>query len=139
MFVQLKNIVLFICIHIRAKSIFFAGSIIFCDQSGQAILIENNICNLPRQQYIWFLRKEKFTSSNTFHIITSLISYEFYLLLGWPFGPVLCKVTPYLQGVSVCASVNTLAVIAIDRQIHRSYPVHCNSALCFKHIGRTFI
>ncbi|XP_063447293.1 neuropeptide SIFamide receptor-like [Mytilus trossulus] len=36
---------------------------------------------------------------------------------GWPFGPVLCKVTPYLQGVSVCASVNTLAAIAVDRYL----------------------
>lgn len=42
-----KNIVLFICIYIRAKSIFFAWFIIVCDQSGLAILIENNICNLP--------------------------------------------------------------------------------------------
>ena len=27
----------------------------------------------------------------------------------------MCKVTPYLQGVSVSASVNTLAAIAVDR------------------------
>ncbi|XP_062585995.1 neuropeptide SIFamide receptor-like [Saccostrea cucullata] len=47
-----------------------------------------------------------------FNLPITLLS-NFYL--GWPFGPVLCKVTPYLQGVSVCASVNTLAVIAVDR------------------------
>lgn len=34
---------------------------------------------------------------------------------GWHFGDVLCKATPYLQGVTVCASVNTLAAIAIER------------------------
>lgn len=33
----------------------------------------------------------------------------------WRFGALLCKLVPYLQGVSVCASVNTLAAIAIDR------------------------
>ena len=38
-----------------------------------------------------------------------------FLISGWPFGPVMCKVTPFLQGVSVCASVNTLAAIAVDR------------------------
>lgn len=27
----------------------------------------------------------------------------------------MCKAAPYLQGVSVCASVNTLATIALDR------------------------
>ncbi|XP_050394733.1 neuropeptide SIFamide receptor-like [Patella vulgata] len=36
---------------------------------------------------------------------------------GWPFGAFLCRATPYLQGVSVCASVNTLAAIAIDRYL----------------------
>ena len=37
------------------------------------------------------------------------------MFAGWQFGPLMCKVTPYLQGVSVCASVNTLAAIAVDR------------------------
>ncbi|XP_069124062.1 neuropeptide SIFamide receptor-like [Argopecten irradians] len=41
---------------------------------------------------------------------------------GWPFGPVLCKTTPFIQHVSVCASVNTLAVIAVDR-----YMAICNT------------
>ncbi|XP_076458625.1 neuropeptide SIFamide receptor-like [Babylonia areolata] len=36
---------------------------------------------------------------------------------GWPFGAFLCKSTPYLQGVSVCASVYTLAAIALDRYL----------------------
>ncbi|ESO88967.1 hypothetical protein LOTGIDRAFT_106319 [Lottia gigantea] len=36
---------------------------------------------------------------------------------GWPFGAFMCRATPYLQGVSVCASVNTLAAIAIDRYL----------------------
>ena len=30
----------------------------------------------------------------------------------------MCKVTPYLQGVSVSASVSTLAAIAVDRYIY---------------------
>lgn len=34
---------------------------------------------------------------------------------GWRLGAVLCKVTPFLQGVAVSASVNTLAAIALDR------------------------
>ncbi|XP_067672374.1 neuropeptide SIFamide receptor-like [Haliotis asinina] len=39
------------------------------------------------------------------------------LFNDWLFGALLCKLVPYLQGVSVCASVNTLAAIAIDRYI----------------------
>ncbi|WAQ96269.1 SIFAR-like protein [Mya arenaria] len=35
----------------------------------------------------------------------------------WHFGWFMCKATPYLQGVSVCASVNTLAAIAVDRYL----------------------
>ncbi|PVD38653.1 hypothetical protein C0Q70_01271 [Pomacea canaliculata] len=34
---------------------------------------------------------------------------------GWQLGEFMCKAAPYLQGVSVCASVNTLATIALDR------------------------
>ncbi|XP_048248397.1 neuropeptide SIFamide receptor-like isoform X1 [Haliotis rufescens] len=34
---------------------------------------------------------------------------------GWQLGAFMCKLTPYLQGVAVCASVNTLAAIALDR------------------------
>ena len=33
----------------------------------------------------------------------------------WWYGPVLCKVAPYLQGVAVSASVHTLAAVAIER------------------------
>lgn len=33
----------------------------------------------------------------------------------WHFGYVLCKLVPYLQAVAVSASVNTLAVIAVER------------------------
>ncbi|XP_076454101.1 neuropeptide FF receptor 2-like [Babylonia areolata] len=36
---------------------------------------------------------------------------------GWRFGAFMCKAAPYLQGVSVCASVNTLAAIAVDRYL----------------------
>lgn len=34
---------------------------------------------------------------------------------GWNYGEVMCKATPFLQGVSVSASVNTLMAIAFDR------------------------
>ncbi|KAH3863388.1 hypothetical protein DPMN_026373 [Dreissena polymorpha] len=40
---------------------------------------------------------------------------------GWRYGAFLCKATPYLQGVSVCASVNFLAAIAVDRYLAICY------------------
>jgi len=33
----------------------------------------------------------------------------------WWYGPVLCKVAPYLQGIAVSSSVNTLAAVALER------------------------
>jgi len=33
----------------------------------------------------------------------------------WWYGPTVCKVAPYLQGVAVSASVHTLAAIALER------------------------
>lgn len=40
----------------------------------------------------------------------------------WWYGPVLCKAFPYLQGVSVSSSVNTLAAIAVERFSATFYP-----------------
>lgn len=40
----------------------------------------------------------------------------------WLFGPFLCKAVPYFQGVAVCASVNTLVVVAIERYLAICYP-----------------
>ncbi|WAQ96270.1 SIFAR-like protein [Mya arenaria] len=40
---------------------------------------------------------------------------SFYGYSKWHFGWFMCKATPYLQGV--CASVNTLAAIAVDRYL----------------------
>ncbi|CAD5124352.1 DgyrCDS12641 [Dimorphilus gyrociliatus] len=39
------------------------------------------------------------------------------LISGWRLGVVMCKVTPFLQGTSVSASVSTLVAIAVDRYI----------------------
>ncbi|XP_002735552.1 neuropeptide FF receptor 2-like [Saccoglossus kowalevskii] len=37
------------------------------------------------------------------------------ILEGWPFGVIMCKLTPVIQGLSVAASIFTLTIIAIDR------------------------
>ncbi|XP_068711342.1 neuropeptide FF receptor 2-like [Montipora foliosa] len=39
-------------------------------------------------------------------------------LVYWPFGAFLCKVVPYLQGVTLVASVGTLVAIAAERYWH---------------------
>ncbi|ELU12738.1 hypothetical protein CAPTEDRAFT_120085 [Capitella teleta] len=36
---------------------------------------------------------------------------------GWRLGAVMCKAAPFLQGVAVSASVNTLAAVAFDRYL----------------------
>lgn len=49
--------------------------------------------------------------------ITMLI----HIFVEWRYGALLCKITPYLMTVSVCASVNTLAAIAMDRYLAICY------------------
>ncbi|XP_035671444.1 neuropeptide FF receptor 2-like [Branchiostoma floridae] len=44
------------------------------------------------------------------------------VVMGWPFGPVMCKITPAVQVVSVAVSVFTLVAIAIDRYCSVIYP-----------------
>lgn len=48
--------------------------------------------------------------------IPSVVTYAH--LWYWPFGEVLCKVLPFLQGVTLNASVGTLLTIAGDRFWH---------------------
>ena len=47
--------------------------------------------------------------------LTNAVISLYVCFSEWRYGAVMCKVTPYLQAVSVCASVNTLAAIAVDR------------------------
>ncbi|KAL8624246.1 hypothetical protein ACOMHN_027552 [Nucella lapillus] len=51
---------------------------------------------------------------------------------GWQLGALMCKAAPYLQGVSVCASVNTLAAIALDRYfaICHTLEIKINTGKC---------
>ena len=44
-----------------------------------------------------------------------LFSFSFPFPLAWVLGRMVCKAVPYLQGVSVNASVYTLVAISIDR------------------------
>ena len=50
--------------------------------------------------------------------ITSCLKFCFVsLLVEWWFVPLLCKMAPYLQGVAVSSSVNTLAAVAVERYV----------------------
>lgn len=48
--------------------------------------------------------------------IPSVVTYAH--LWQWPFGEALCKVLPFLQGLTLNASVGTLIAIAVDRYWH---------------------
>lgn len=50
-----------------------------------------------------------------------MLKLKYHSILGWRLGPFMCKATPFIQQVSVCASVNTLALIAVDRFVTRYY------------------
>ncbi|XP_074649151.1 neuropeptide FF receptor 2-like [Tubulanus polymorphus] len=47
------------------------------------------------------------------------------ILTNWRFGGVMCKAIPFLQGMVVSASVNTLAAIAIDRYFAICHTLKC--------------
>lgn len=50
------------------------------------------------------------------------ISLAYTSLDYWPFGSILCKTMPYLQGITVAASIGTLIAVACDRFIVIVYP-----------------
>lgn len=50
-----------------------------------------------------------------FQSLRVLMGHVLFVFTEWRYGAVMCKISPYLQAVSVCASVNTLAAIAVDR------------------------
>ncbi|XP_014677559.1 PREDICTED: pyroglutamylated RFamide peptide receptor-like [Priapulus caudatus] len=54
----------------------------------------------------------------------------------WIFGLVLCKLTAYVQGVSICASVFTLTVMAFDRYVAIRHPMTVRKYITTRLIGR---
>ena len=58
----------------------------------------------------------------------------FCYITEWWYGPVLCKIAPYLQGVAVSASVNTLAAVAIERYVHKYHNIYIKPL--HAHLGR---
>ncbi|XP_060602876.1 neuropeptide SIFamide receptor-like isoform X2 [Ruditapes philippinarum] len=67
-------------------------------------------------------------------IIIAVFCVPFTLLgniySGWRYGAFLCKITPYVQSVVQCASVNTLAAIAFDRYLAICYTRHSKISTC---------
>ncbi|XP_054264099.1 neuropeptide SIFamide receptor-like [Macrosteles quadrilineatus] len=60
------------------------------------------------------------------------------VMAAWTMGWLLCKTIPYLQGVSVNASINTLVAISVERCLAICYPLRwqmtlqaCRSAVIF--------
>jgi hypothetical protein len=55
-----------------------------------------------------------------FGLHTSMVVYTICCIIHtveWWYGPILCKAAPYLQGVAVGASVNTLVAVATERSV----------------------
>lgn len=47
------------------------------------------------------------------------------IFVPWVLGPVMCKTVPYVQGLSVAASVLSLIAVSIDRFLAICYPMKC--------------
>ncbi|XP_034237925.1 neuropeptide SIFamide receptor-like, partial [Thrips palmi] len=47
------------------------------------------------------------------------------VLQAWVLGAAICKTLPFLQGVSVSASINTLVCISVERCLAICYPMRC--------------
>ena len=48
-------------------------------------------------------------------LINVPVNITMTVLVTWPLGPVLCKVIPFLVGVTIFSSVGTLVAISVDR------------------------
>jgi hypothetical protein len=70
--------------------------------------------NLNHLSYISTYKKLFKHCLNDRIILNIMFTYLSYIS-GWRYGAFLCKITPYVQSVVQCASVNTLAAIAFDR------------------------
>ncbi|KAH3863295.1 neuropeptide SIFamide receptor-like [Dreissena polymorpha] len=58
------------------------------------------------------------------------ITFLLSIFTGWRYGQFMCKVTPYVNSVAQCASVNTLAAIAIDRYLAICYSRRSKISRC---------
>ena len=83
----------------------FICNVVICFARKHVILLENML--------LYFTKKSNIDNC----LFQRVINFHWRALLftGWRFGAVMCKVTPFLQGVAVSASVNTLTAIALDR------------------------
>ena len=46
-----------------------------------------------------------------------------FIISAWVLGALICKLLPFLQGVSVCASVYSLVVVAVERCLSITSPL----------------
>lgn len=46
-------------------------------------------------------------------------NYVYMLNSHWPFGRIYCKITQFIAGLSICASVFSLMAISIDRYVNK--------------------
>lgn len=53
----------------------------------------------------------------------SKLYFFFSFVSAWTMGWLVCKTIPYLQGVSVNASINTLVAISVERCLAICYPM----------------
>lgn len=69
-----------------------------------------------------------------------IFSLLFSFFLAWILGSIMCKIVPYIQGVSVAASVYSLCAVSIDRYvltssvslyIRNNYYLEENRVRCF--------
>ena len=66
--------------------------------------------------YIYKVKNaELYTSMIYNHHQSHMLINQSLCLQNWIFGSVLCKITPFIQGTSVCVSVLTLLVVSLDR------------------------
>lgn len=64
-----------------------------------------------------------------------------FLRTAWVLGSIICKLVPYLQGVSVSASVYTLVAVAVERywSISSPWKKRLSSRCCRVIIGLIWI
>jgi hypothetical protein len=69
-----------------------------------------------------YLHSPTFLHGKAFNFIYIIRKFG-ALFAAWIMGWVICKTVPYLQGVSVSASINTLVAISVERCLAICYPL----------------
>jgi 7 transmembrane receptor (rhodopsin family) len=89
------------------SSSFLHVSVVVDNRTAKVFLVDlfvHSAINVARKSMVF-----------VFMVLVPCFARRAVVFAAWHLGAIMCKLTPFMQGVAVNASVNTLAAISVDR------------------------